>query len=162
MLTVESRAHRELHSVRDLSASTHRVQLLHILIFVWSMSWAVRDDLSDTVLSKAICGSLAALCDTTRSWALPVFTHIVVHSLGMNGCTDVDIILHLLAHSEGLVWPLTQTSRGRFSRQVRALKFGVSGPFHHIGALAHRGLPPVRGFVREVPLAFPRTAPLCP
>ena len=24
-----------------------------------------------------------------------------------------------------------------------------------VGALAHRGLPPVRGFVREVPLAFP-------
>ena len=24
-----------------------------------------------------------------------------------------------------------------------------------VGALAHRGLPPVRGFVRDVPLAFP-------
>ena len=37
---------------------------------------------SFSLLSKAICGSLAALCDTTRFWALPVFTHIVVHSLG--------------------------------------------------------------------------------
>ena len=118
------------------------------------MSWAVRGDLSDTVLSKAICGSLAALCDTTRFWALPVFTHIVVQSR-MNGCTDVDIILHLLAHSEGLLCPLKQTSRGRFSRQVRALHFGVCGPFHHVGALAHRGLLSVRGFVRELPLAFP-------
>ena len=31
-----------------------------------------------------------------------------------------------------------------------------------VGALAHRGLRPVWGFVREVPLAFHRTAPLCP
>ena len=79
----------------------------------------------------------------------------------MNGCTDVDIILHLLAHSKGLVWPLKQTSRGRFSRQVRALHFGVSGPFHHIGALAHRGLPPpVQGFCAGSATGFPRTAPL--
>ena len=34
----ESRTHRELHSVRDLSASRHRFQLLHILIFVAQQS----------------------------------------------------------------------------------------------------------------------------
>ena len=44
----------------------------------------------------------------------PVFTCIVVRSLGMNGYIVADIVLLLPEHSEGLVWPLTQTSWGRF------------------------------------------------
>ena len=35
--------------------------------------------------------------------------------------------------------------------------FNIINPYQlfGVGALAHRGLPRVRGFVREVPLAFP-------
>ena len=46
----------------------------------------------------------------TRFWTWPVFTFIVVRSLVMSGCTDIDVILHVLAHSEGLVQIPTQTS----------------------------------------------------
>ena len=43
-------------------------------------------DLSDTVLSKATSGSLAALCDTTRFWALPVFTSYTVSDEWLHRC----------------------------------------------------------------------------
>ena len=69
-------------------------------------------------------------CGTTRFWALPVYTYIVVRCLGMNGYIGAAIILLLLAHSEGLVWPLTQTSwdvlAHLFWRGVLSLKFLVS------------------------------------
>ena len=45
---------------------------------------------------------------STRFWTWAVFTFIVVRSIVMNSCTDVDVILHLLAHSEGLVQLPTQ------------------------------------------------------
>ena len=57
--------------------------------------------------AEAICGSPAALNSLsagigsssktadTRFWALPVFTHIVVRCLEMNGCIGADIILQL-------------------------------------------------------------------
>ena len=44
---------------------------------------------------------------TTRFWALPVFTCIVIRSLGMKSCTVLDIILHLLPHSESCSAPHT-------------------------------------------------------
>ena len=40
---------------------------------------------------------------TSRFWTFPVLTFIVVRSLVMSGCTDIDVILHVLVHSEGLV-----------------------------------------------------------
>ena len=53
-------------------------------------------------------------------FALP----IVIRRLGMNVCMNADIILLLFAHSEGLVWPLTQTFRGHFDAQYRSSSFG--------------------------------------
>ena len=58
--------HREIHSMRGLSVSTHRFQFPSHSHFRLSMSWAVRDDLPDAVLADAMRGSQAALCGTAR------------------------------------------------------------------------------------------------
>ena len=138
--------HRELQSMLGLSASSHRFWFLHILMFAFSMSWAVRDDLLNAALSggdmwfvgssqcavsrhwafKKNCGYAwfaLRFCDTTRFWTLPVFTCIVVRSLGMHGYIGADIILLLPGHIEGLVWPLTQTSWGCFGAPLLEKRF---------------------------------------
>ena len=78
--------------------------------FSQSMSWAVVMTCPMQSSASAIRDSLAALRGTNRFWALPVPTYTAVCRVGMDDRMSADSSLLLLAHSEGLVWPLTQTS----------------------------------------------------
>ena len=79
--SLESKTQRESHSIRGLSASTHRSGFLHILMFI------VNDNLSDAVLSRGHTLFAGRSLRRFRFWALPVFTHIV-RSLGLTVCTQ--------------------------------------------------------------------------
>ena len=97
--------------------TAHSLFSIIVSMFALSMSWAV--GLSDAGLSGGemwIAGSsrcvvcrhwafkqnsgyswfVLRFCGTTRFWALPAFTYIVVRSPRMNGCMGADIILQLL------------------------------------------------------------------
>ena len=97
---------------------------LFVVIFPMQCSTAelaVRWQLS--VRCQPALGLQNKLWITTRFWALPVFTCIVIRSLGMKS----RIIFLLLAHKEGLVWTLTQTSWRRLDALYLFWSGHVSG-----------------------------------
>ena len=80
--SLESKTQHESHSIQGLSASTHRSGFLHILMFTGN------DNLYDAVLSNGDTWFAGRSLRRFRFWALPVFTHIVVRSLGLTVCTQ--------------------------------------------------------------------------
>ena len=93
--SLESKTHRELHSMRGLSVSTHRFQFPSHSHFRLSMSWTLRDGLSDAVLSRDDRSFTGASLRRYSFLGLAQIHLIVVRSLRMNGCMSA-VFIHLL------------------------------------------------------------------